>query len=413
MTPNTIVTIGAGQTAAVAARTLRRRGFDGRILLIGDEPHAPYQRPPLSKEFLAGQEDRESLMLLPAAWREKENVELLTGTTVSRIAPSSAAVELSDGRSISADAVLIATGGRPRTMPVSGPAPERVHYLRTIDDAERLAAQLRPGAKLVLIGGGFVGLEIAATARTLGAEVTVLEADPVPLARILGSEIGEVCTRLQRGNGVDVRCGVRVATVTTRSDDVLIALDGEKVVQADVVVVGIGIVPNVEVAQASGLDVDGGILVDAQGRTSVPHVYAAGDVAARFSDAAGRHVRVEHFDNASKQGAATANLILGRVGVVDPAHWFWSDQFGKNLQFVGVARYTDLVFRGSTDDGEFTAFYLDDGVVRGAFTLDRGEEISAARELIGRSIAPARLADEGVDLFDLMDEDDEELVTVS
>ena len=412
MTLNTIVTIGAGQTAAVAARTLRRRGFDGRILLVGDESHAPYQRPPLSKEFLAGQEDRESLMLLPDAWRDKQNVELLTGTTVTRIDASGGSVELSDGRSIAADAVLIATGGRPRTMPVNGPAPERVHYLRTIDDAERLAFQLRPGVGLVLIGGGFVGLEIAATAQALGAEVTVLEADAVPLARIVGAEMGDVCTRLQRENGVTVRAGVRVDTVTTRPDGVLIALDGGEVLQADVVVVGIGIVPNVEVAQASGLAVDGGILVDAQGRTSIPHVYAAGDVAARFSDAAGRHVRVEHFDNASKQGAATANLMLGRVGVVDPAHWFWSDQFGKNIQFTGTARYTDLVFRGSTDNGEFTAFYLDSGVVRGAFSLDRGDEISAARELIGRSIAPARLADQDVDLFDLMD-DDEELVTVS
>ncbi|MFF2110569.1 NAD(P)/FAD-dependent oxidoreductase [Rhodococcus koreensis] len=413
MTLNTIVTIGAGQTAAVAARTLRRRGFDGRILLVGDEPHAPYQRPPLSKEFLAGQEDRESLMLLPDAWRDQQNVELLTGTTVTRIDASGGSVELSDGRSIAADAVLVATGGRPRTMPVTGPAPERVHYLRTIDDAERLAAQLRPGVRLVLIGGGFVGLEIAATARTLGAEVTVLEADAVPLARILGPEMGDICTRLQRENGVTVRGGVRVDAVTTRPDGVLIALEGGDVIEADVVVVGIGIVPNVEVAQASGLAVDGGILVDAQGRTSVPRVYAAGDVAARFSDAAGRHVRVEHFDNASKQGAATANLMLGRVGAVDPAHWFWSDQFGKNIQFTGAATYTDLVFRGDADSGEFTAFYLDRGVVRGAFTLDRGEEIGAARELIGRAIAPARLADESVDLFDLMDEDDEELVTVS
>lgn len=413
MTLNTIVTIGAGQTAAVAARTLRRRGFDGKILLIGDEPHAPYQRPPLSKEFLAGQEDRRSLMLLPDVWREKQNVELLTGMTVSRIDSNCASVELSDGRSISADAVLIATGGRPRTMSVTGPAPERVHYLRTIDDAERLATELRPGTRLVLIGGGFVGLEIASTAKTLGAQVTVLEAGQVPLARILGPEMGEVCTQLQLQNGVTVRSGVRVTAVTTRPDDVLIALDGGEVVAADVVVVGIGIIPNVEVAQASGLAVDGGILVDAQGRTSSPNIYAAGDVAARFSDSAGRHVRVEHFDNASKQGAATANLMLGRAGVVDPAHWFWSDQFGKNIQFMGSAQYTDLVFRGRAEDGEFTAFYLDAGIVRGAFALDRGEDIGAARELLGRSIAPARLADEDIDLFDLMDEDDEELVTLS
>ncbi|AOW93631.1 pyridine nucleotide-disulfide oxidoreductase [Rhodococcus sp. WMMA185] len=411
MTLNTIATIGAGQTAAVAARTLRRRGFDGKIVLIGDEPHAPYQRPPLSKEFLAGQEDRESLMLLPEAWREKQDVELLTGTAVTRIDTASAAIELSDGRSVSADAVLIATGGRPRTMPVTGPSPERVHYLRTIDDAERLAAQLRPGVRLTLIGGGFVGLEIAATAKGLGAEVTVLEADQVPLARILGSEVGEVCTRMHLDNGVAIRGGVRVATVATRPDDVLITLDNGEVIGTDVVVVGIGIVPNDEVAQASGLAVEGGILVNAHGQTAVPHIYAAGDVAARFSESAGRHVRVEHFDNASKQAAAAANSMLGRAGAVDAAHWFWSDQFGKNLQLVGSARYTELVLRGSAEDGEFTAFYLDDGIVRGAFALDRGEDIGVARELIGRAIGPARLADEEVDLYDLLDED-EEMVTV-
>ncbi|MEV0947402.1 FAD-dependent oxidoreductase [Rhodococcus sp. NPDC049939] len=410
MTLNTIITVGAGQTAAVAARTLRRRGFDGEIILIGDEPHAPYQRPPLSKEFLAGEADPESLMLLPEAWRQKQEVELLTGAAVNRIDSNAAAVELSDGRSVAADAVLIATGGRPRTMPVTGSSPERVHYLRTMDDAERLAAQLRPSTRLVLIGGGFVGLEIASTAKALGAEVTVLEADEVPLARILGPEMGDVCTRMQLDNGVAVRGGVRVGAVATRPDDVLVTLDSGDVISAEVVVVGIGIIPNDEVARASGLDVGDGILVNAQGQTAIPQVFAAGDVAARFSDSAGRHVRVEHFDNASKQGAATANLMLGRVGVVDSAHWFWSDQFGKNLQFVGSARYTELALRGSVEGGEFTAFYLDNGIVRGAFALDRGEDIGAARELIGTSIEPARLADESTDLYDLLDED-EELVT--
>ncbi|WP_063130891.1 NAD(P)/FAD-dependent oxidoreductase [Nocardia fusca] len=408
MTLDTIVTVGAGQTAAVAARTLRRRGFEGRILLVGDEPHPPYQRPPLSKEFLAGQQDRDSLLLLPEQWREEQSVELLTGAAATRIDAGTGSVELADGRRLAADAVLVATGGRPRTLPVRGPEPDRVHYLRTIDDAEGLATRLHPGARLVMIGGGLIGFEIASTAQTLGVEVTVVEADPLPLARIFGAEIAEICACTAQASGVTLRCGVPIDSVAAGRGEVVVTLADGATVAADIAVVGIGIVPNTEIARTSGLAVDGGILVDAQGRTSLPQVYAAGDVAARFSDAAGTHLRVEHFDNANKQGMATANRMLGRTGVVDTPHWFWSDQFGANLQFTGSARYSQLIFRGSADAGEFTAFYLDNGVVRGAFARDRGGEIGAARELIGRAVPPARLADESTDLFDLMDE-----VTVS
>lgn len=406
-TLDTIVSIGAGQTAAVAARTLRRRGFDGRIVLIGDENHAPYQRPPLSKEFLAGTESLDSLMLLPPSWREKNHVELLTGTAASRIDTGAGVVELADGRTIAADAVLIATGGRPRTMAVTGPAPERTHYLRTIDDAQRLSTHLRPGTHVALIGGGFVGLEIASTARSLGCEVTVIERAPIPLAHIVGAEMGAVCTRLQRDNGVHVVTGVDVTAVHTEQSEVRISLSSGEIVSADVVVIGIGIEPNVEIARASGLAVDNGIVVDVQGRTATPNVFAAGDVASRYSDRAGRHMRVEHFDNASRQGAATANLMLGREGVNDAPHWFWSDQFGVNLQFTGRAEHTEIVTRGNVHDGEFTAFYLDDGIVCGAFALDRGDDIGAARELIGKQCSADRLRDIDIDLFDLLD--DEEL----
>lgn len=409
MPPNTIVTIGAGQTAAVAARTLRRRGFDGRIVLIGDETHAPYLRPPLSKEFLAGQCDAESLMLLPEAWREKNDIELVTGTAAARIDSAAGTVELTSGRVIAADSVLIATGGRPRTMAVEGTEPERVHYLRTIDDAQRLAENLRPGTRLTLIGGGFIGLEIASTAVQLGAAVTVLEAGPLPLARLLGDRIAQVCADLQRSNGIDVRTSATVENIVTDATGVRVRLTGGEVISSDLAVIGIGIEPNTAVAEASGLTVQQGIVVDAQGRTTIPSIYAAGDVAARFSDRAGRHLRVEHFDNASKQGAATANAMLGRLGVVDPAHWFWSDQFGVNVQFTGTPEHTELVVRGDLDDGEFTAFYLDNGILRGACAFDRGEDIGAARELIGRAVDPAALADPDIELFDLM-VDDEEMV---
>ena len=337
MTTKTFVTVGAGQTAAVAARTLRRRGFDGRIVLIGDEPYAPYQRPPLSKEFLSGADSFESLLLLPETWLADNDVEIITGTEVTRVDPGTRAVELAGATPIAADAVLFATGGRPRTLPVPGPRPDLVHYLRTVDDAQGLQRTLAPGRRLVLIGAGFIGLEIAATASILGVDVVVLEAADVPLSGVVGAQLGEVCARLHRDNGVDIRTGTAVSGLRTTDTGVVIDLADSSSLEADAVVVGIGITPNVAVAAASGLAVDDGIVVDAKGRTSIPNVYAAGDVARRYSERAAGHVRVEHFDNANKQGVAVANAMLGRDAVSDEASWFWSDQYGHNIQSLGAA----------------------------------------------------------------------------
>jgi 3-phenylpropionate/trans-cinnamate dioxygenase ferredoxin reductase component len=398
----TFLTVGAGQTAAVAARTLRRRGFDGRIVLVGNEPHAPYQRPPLSKEFLAGTDTFESLQLLPEAWLADNDVEIVTGTEVTRVDPSTCTVELAGGTSVLADAVLFATGGSPRTLPVPGPRPDLVHYLRTVDDSQRLQRSLRRGRRLVLIGAGFIGLEIAATATTLGVDVTVLEVADVPLAGVVGAEMGALCARLHRDNGVDIRTSTAFSALRTTDDGVVIEFDGVPPLEADAVVVGIGITPNVSIAAASGLHIDNGIVVDAQGRTSIPNVYAAGDVAQRFSERAGRHVRVEHFDNANKQGAAVANTMLGRDAISDEASWFWSDQYERNIQFVGSAT-GELAVRGNVEDLDFTAFYLDGSVVRGAFAIDRGEDVMVARELLGLRVDTAMLTDEDTELWDLVD----------
>ncbi|HEY5856911.1 MAG TPA: FAD-dependent oxidoreductase [Aldersonia sp.] len=404
MTSRTFVTIGAGQAAAVAARTLRRRGFDGRIVLIGDEPHAPYQRPPLSKEFLAGSEGLDSLTLLPQKWLDNNDIEIVTGTTVTRVDPASRSVELDGAAPILADAVLFATGGRPRTVPVPGPRPDLVHYLRTLDDARRLQHALAPGKRLVVVGAGFIGLELAATATAMGVEVTVVEAAPIPLGGILGEPMGQVCMRLHRSNGVDLRTGTPVDSIRTTADGVLVELGDNTTLAADLVVIGIGIEPNVTAAAASGLRVDNGIVVDAQGRTDLPNIFAAGDVARRWSDRAGRHVRLEHFDNANKQGVAAANAMLGRDAVNDDAPWFWSDQYTQNLQLIGNRSATgEVAIRGSVDDLDFTAFYLDGDTVCGAFTIDRGEDVMAVRELLGRRIDPAVLTDEDTDLWDLLD----------
>jgi 3-phenylpropionate/trans-cinnamate dioxygenase ferredoxin reductase component len=402
MTSPTFVTVGAGQTAAVAARTLRRRGFDGRIVLVGDEPYAPYQRPPLSKEFLAGTDTFDSLQLLPGAWLADNDVEIVTGTEVTHVDPATRTVELAGRTPVVADAVLFATGGSPRTLPVPGPRPDLVHYLRTVDDSQRLQRMLTPGRRLVLIGAGFIGLEIAATATMSGADITVLEVADVPLAGVIGPQMGALCARLHRDNGVDIRTSTAFSALRTTDDGVVIEFDGAPPLEADAVVVGIGITPNVSVAAASGLHIDNGIVVDAQGRTSIPNVYAAGDVARRYSERAGRHVRVEHFDNANKQGAAVANAMLGRDAVSDEASWFWSDQYERNIQFVGSAT-GELAVRGNVEDLDFTAFYLDGGVVRGALAIDRGEDVMVARELLGRSVDTALLTDEDTELWDLVD----------
>ncbi|MBU8831716.1 NAD(P)/FAD-dependent oxidoreductase [Mycolicibacterium goodii] len=402
MTDRTFVTVGAGQTAAVAARTLRRRGFDGRIILIGDEPHPPYQRPPLSKEYLSGAGASDDLWILPERWCADHNVEIRTGTEVTRVDTATGTVELSGQAPIRADAVLFATGGRPRRLPVPGPRPDLVHHLRTLDDAARLHEALTPGCRLGIIGAGFIGLEIAATAVGLGSSVTVLEAAAVPLGAVLGPRIGTEIGRLHRANGVQLHTGVAVDGLRTDADGVVVST-GAQDMRFDAVVIGIGITPNTAVAEASGIAVDDGIVVDVQGRASVPNVYAAGDVARRFSERAARHVRVEHFDNANRQGAAVANAMLGRDAVNDDAPWFWSDQYEHNLQLLGAAT-GDLVIRGDVEDSEFTAFYIDtDDTLRGVFTVDRGEDVMVGRELLGRRIPRAVLEDDEADLWELVD----------
>ncbi len=386
------VIIGAGQAAAVAARTLRRRGFDGRIEIVGDEPDRPYQRPPLSKEYLASGDD-DGLFLLAEQWCASNDVHLRLGVTATQVRGGE--VELADGAHIAADAVLIATGGSPRQLPGA----EGVCHLRTVRDADRLRAALRPGLRLIVIGAGFIGAEVAATARGRGADVTLIEALDVPLQRVLGREMGAVCARLHRDNGVDLRLGETVESVR---DGVVVTSGGR--VEGDLVVVGVGITPNVDVARRSGIAVDNGILVDEYCRTNLPNVFAAGDVANHLHPLFGERIRVEHFDNANRQAAAAANNMLGRNTMFDDPHWFWSDQYDVNLQYAGHASsWDELVVRGSIDDLDFVAFYLRDKVIRAAFGVDRGGDVIAAKELITtrRSVDADTLLDEDVDLAEL------------
>ncbi|WP_341228958.1 NAD(P)/FAD-dependent oxidoreductase [Nocardioides salarius] len=403
MSARNIVIIGGGQASAVATRTLRRRGYDAGITIVGDEAERPYQRPPLSKEYLTAA-DESGLFLLPEDWTEAHDVDLRTGVRATKISAADGSVLLEDGTMLPADRVLLATGGSPRRLPDTHG--DRILYLRTKADAARLREHVRPGARVIVIGAGFIGAEVASSARILGAEVTVLEAAPVPLARVLGLCVGEACAQMHVDAGVDLRLDTQVETVRQIGDEVVVSTSSGDVV-GDVVVVGIGIVPNDEVARASGIDVDNGVLVDAHCRSSMEHVYAAGDVANHYHPLFKTRMRVEHFDNANKQAAAAANNMIGRETIFDDPHWFWSDQFGRNLQYVGHAAPTDqVVIRGDIGEPSWSAFYLRDGGIRAAFAVDNPEDIMVARELISArvEIDAARLGDSGGDLMELLEE---------
>jgi 3-phenylpropionate/trans-cinnamate dioxygenase ferredoxin reductase component len=412
-----IAVVGAGQAAAVAARALRRRGFDGAIEIIGAEAHRPYQRPPLSKEFLAdglggdgsgsdgsGSDSADSdLFLLPADWCEANDVRLRLGQEATRVDSAAGAVELADRTRVPADAVLIATGGRPRRLTTSATSDARVHYLRTLDDALRLRERLLPGAHVIVAGAGFIGAEVAATARGRGAEVTVIEPREAPLLPLLGARVGTACAELHRANGTRLRLGVAVESVEETAAGVVVTAGGERT-EGDVLVVGIGIVPNDEVAARSGIAVADGVITDEYCRTSVPNIFAAGDVARHFHPLFGERIRAEHFDSASRQAAVAAGAILGEARAYDDPYWFWSDQYDASLQYAGHAAGSDeIVIRGSLEDLDFCAFYLRRGMLRGAFGIDRGAEVTAARELIGqrRAVPPGALADTETDLAEL------------
>jgi 3-phenylpropionate/trans-cinnamate dioxygenase ferredoxin reductase component len=353
----TVAVVGASLAGLSAARALRAQGFAGRVVLIGEEVHAPYDRPPLSKDFLAGATSRSDLELevpddagLDLDWR--------LGVAAVGLDPGDRAVRLADGTAVRADGVVLATGARARRLPGTGSL-AGVHVLRTVDDAVALRADLRPGAHLVVIGAGFIGAEVASTARTLGLEVTVVEALPVPLAGPLGPELGTVCAGLHADHGTRLITGTGVARLvgTGRVEAVELA-DGRRL-PADVVLVGIGAQPNVEWLAGSGLELAGGVVTDQHGGTSIPEVVAAGDCAVAWSPATGSHRRVEHWTHALQVPAAAVATLLGAAPPAPPLPYFWSDQYGSRIQFAGHRHADDEVriVEGDPADRSFLAVY--------------------------------------------------------
>jgi NADPH-dependent 2,4-dienoyl-CoA reductase/sulfur reductase-like enzyme len=358
----TVAVVGASLAGLTAARALRDRSYDGRIVIIGEEAHAPYDRPPLSKDFLAGTSSLDDIAL-GTPDDEGLDLEWRLGTTAVGLDRLSRSVLLRDGGEIQADGVVLATGARARRLPDSEQL-GGVHVLRSLDDAIALRADLAAAGRLVVIGAGFIGAEVAATARTLGLEVTVIETQPVPLAGPLGTEMGAVCAELHADHGTRLVTGTGVAGLvgTGRVEAVELA-DGSRL-PADVVVVGIGAAPNIEWLADSGVALGNGVLTDARGATNVPGVVAVGDCAATWSVPAERHVRVEHWTNALEQPATAAATLLGTgEQAPTPVPYFWSDQYGARIQFAGSRREGDVprVVEGSCADRSFLVAYERDG----------------------------------------------------
>ena len=395
----TDVVIGGGLAAARAAVTLRESGTSTDVVLIGEETVAPYERPELSKGYLAGTTDRSRLDVRPADWYAEHEVSLLLGRTAVRIDRDAHEVELDGGERVGYTRLLLATGSAPVRPPLPGADLDGVLLLRRLEDSHALRAAIAAGGPLVVIGAGWIGLEVTAVARTAGVEVTLLEQRPTPLHAVVGEQVGAAFTELHRSHGVDVRTGVTVAAIRGDAGRVTgVELEGGEVLPAAAVVVGVGIRPRTELAEKAGLTVDDGILVDARLRTEDPAIWAAGDVANALNGWAGRHVRVEHFSNAADQGAFAARSMAGADTEWATPPFFWSDQYDVGLEYRGLAdpARDRLVVRGTPNDGPWQAFWLDaDERVTAALHVNSWDDADTLQRFVADRVAvdPEALAD--------------------
>jgi len=385
-----VLIVGGGLAAQRCAEALRRRGYDGAVRMVCAEPDPPYDRPPLSKELLAGTVGEEAVAYRPSWWYEEKEVELLLGTRAEGLDPVARTVRLDSGAELGYERLLIATGSGARRLSfLSGF--ENVHALRTLADARRLRAELAPGARLAVVGAGFIGQEVAATARELGAEVTMIEALEAPLAPILGAELGAWFAELHAGEGVSVLTGARLESASGRGGRVEeLALAGGAKIACDAVVVGVGTEPATAWLAGSGLD-ESGVPTDTAGRTALPGVYAAGDASVPFDPRFGAHARTEHWDAAAWQGAAVARAMLGEHPGTPPLPSFWSDQYGLRIQYVGHAHHADaMAIEGDPAGRDFEAVFSRGGVPVAGLTVGRPRAIPALKKRIDRGHFPAK-----------------------
>ncbi|MEU7863326.1 FAD-dependent oxidoreductase [Nonomuraea sp. NPDC049141] len=382
----TYLIAGAGLAGAKAAQALREEGFQGRIVLVGEESERPYERPPLSKGYLLGRTEREEIYVHPQPWYGEHDVDLLLGTAVTGIDPAGHEVSLSDGSRIGYAKLLLAAGSSPRRLPIPGADLDGVLYLRRVEDSDRLKAVFPTASRVAIIGAGWIGLETAAAARAAGAEVTVLESAELPLLRVLGREVAEVFAGLHREHGVDLRCGVRVAEIVGRGGRAVgVRLADGSQIDADAVIVGIGITPNTGLASSAGLEVDNGVRVTARLRTSDLDIYAAGDVANAFHPLLGKHIRVEHWANALHQPQVAAKTMLGQDVHYDRLPYFFTDQYDLGMEYSGYVEpdgYDEVIFRGDVEARQFVAFWLCGGRVLAGMNVNIWDVNDAIQDLV-------------------------------
>ena len=397
------VIVGGGHAGGQAAASLRQEGYQGPVVLLAEEPHAPYQRPPLSKQYLAGAWGLERVCLRPAAFYQSRDIDVRPGAKVAGIDAAARTVLCEDGSAVRYERLLLATGARARQLEVPGVALPGVHRLRTIADAEAIKAELRPGARLAVVGGGYIGLEAAAVAVAMGLSVTVLEMEARLLKRVATPAMSAFYEQLHRERGVAIRIGAKVvafagAGAGEEALGAVVCADGERVA-ADVAVVGVGVAPNVELAAAAGLACDDGIVVDEHARTSDPNIYAAGDCTNHPNPLLGRRLRLESVPNAMEQSRVAAANMAGASKTYAAMPWFWSDQYDLKLQMAGFPEAQDeAVVRGDPAERSFATFYLRRGRLAAAEAVNCPREFMAARQLLGRRVDGHGLADPATDM---------------
>jgi 3-phenylpropionate/trans-cinnamate dioxygenase ferredoxin reductase component len=391
--PDSVVVVGGGLAGAKTAEALREKGYDGPLTLLAAEDELPYERPPLSKGYLAGKDEFVKAVVHPEEWYAEHDVDLRRGAEVTAIDRAAHEVELADGTRVPYGVLVLATGAEPRSLPIAGA--DTALTLRTHGDSDRVRATFGEGKRLIVIGAGWIGLEVAAAAREAGTDVVVLEAAELPLLGVLGPEMGEVFAQLHRDHGVDLRLGARIAEITPSG----VRLEDGEELEADAVLMGVGVRPRTELAEAAGLDVDNGVLVDGALRTSDPDIYAVGDIANHDHPVLGRRVRVEHWATALNQPATAAAAIMGEDATYDRLPYFFSDQYDLGMEYVGHASReatARVVVRGDVDKREFVAFWLDDqDRILAAMNVNVWDVPDEVKPLIaaGTVVDPDKLAD--------------------
>jgi 3-phenylpropionate/trans-cinnamate dioxygenase ferredoxin reductase subunit len=402
----TIVIIGGGLGGAKAAEALREKGFDGKVLLLADEEYLPYERPPLSKDYLAGKKSLSDFTVHDSEWYRENKIDLRTDTEAVAIDPAARTVTLSDDTTVGYDKLLLATGSRPRWLSIPGADSTGVHYLRKFDDASNLNTALKEGTSLAIVGAGWIGLEVAASARERGVTVTVVETAKVPLSAAVGAEVGQVFAKLHRDHGVDLRLETEVKEITTEDGKATgLKLGDGSTVTADRVLIAVGAKPNIELAERAGLPTkDGGVLVDASLRSGNPDIYAVGDIAAAEHPLFEERIRTEHWANALKQPDVAVDGMLGESGEYQELPYFFTDQYDLGMEYAGYApSYQRVVFRGDKDARKFVAFWLDtDNRVLAGMQVNIWDALDDIKSLIRKKAAvdPDKLADPEVPLLD-------------